>query len=566
MSGMISAGGLISGMDTNTLIRQLMQIERQPITRVETQITRLREQQESLRTMRGTLQTVRNRAQDFKLNLVFGQYSTASSEPSVLTASVSASTAATGNYSVNVTRLASATVASSSAALGAPVGGGATMSTIGVSDGAFSVNGVSFNVTGATTLDGLLTQITSSAAGVNASYDPAADRVTFTNKTAGDTSIINIQTPADGSDFLSRVGLTGAFQGSTGDGATTVTGTRRLGSVDPMEELQGISFASGPVTAGSFSINGAAITVSLTDSLSDVINAINASDAGVRASYDATTDGLQIQSTTLGSRTVSFTSGSSNFLDAVNLTGATQVAGQDAEFSINGGPVQNRNTNEIADAISGVTLNLLSTGTSSVTVGEDSDAVTAKVQEFVDAVNTALAELGDLTASGAVLANDPSLRQIRESIVTTMFGLVSGATGDYRSLVSMGIGTGSDFDSTAPLQFSLDTDAFKEALRTDSASVMSVFQNAGGSGVADRMFTYLDETTAFSGFLNQRAQANGTIDSQIQSYNDRIDRMEERAALKETRLRRQFNVMEQVLSGLQQQNSSLAGIASRLSF
>ena len=51
----------------------------------------------------------------------------------------------------------------------------------------------------------------------------------------------------------------------------------------------------------------------------------------------------------LRSRMISFASGTSNFLDITNLTAATQTAGADSQFTVNGGPVQTQNTNDVAE-------------------------------------------------------------------------------------------------------------------------------------------------------------------------------------------------------------------------
>jgi flagellar capping protein FliD len=46
----------------------------------------------------------------------------------------------------------------------------------------------------------------------------------------------------------------------------------------------------------------------------------------------------------------------------MNLDSATQTAGSDAVFKVNGGAEQTRNSNTITDVISGTTLTLIKTG------------------------------------------------------------------------------------------------------------------------------------------------------------------------------------------------------------
>ena len=74
------------------------------------------------------------------------------------------------------------------------------------------------------------------------------------------------------------------------------------------------------------------------------------------------------------------------------------------------------------------------------------------------------------------------------------------------------------------------------------------------------LFDYLDEITGATGFLNSRAKSNGTIDMQIENYNDQIERLEDRLEQKEQRLRKQFTQMEQMVSVYQTQASSLSSL------
>ncbi len=48
MAGSFNIGGLVSGLDTNSIINQLMQIERQPITRLQQRVTQLQNQRTAI--------------------------------------------------------------------------------------------------------------------------------------------------------------------------------------------------------------------------------------------------------------------------------------------------------------------------------------------------------------------------------------------------------------------------------------------------------------------------------------------------------------------------------------
>ncbi len=568
MAGAFSAGGLITGLDTNQLISQLIQLERQPVVRMQARIARLEEQRTAIGRVRTQLQTLRNRAQDFRLGMVFGQFRAISSAEPVLTASLSGATPASGTYTIEVLQLASATSARSSSALGGAIDPDTPLSgsgiTTSITAGEFTINGTTFTIEPDTqSLNQILAEINSSGAGVTATYDPVEDKVTLENDTPGDTSIINLGASSDTSNFLTAAGLAGALQSTGSNGSTVVTSSRNLGAVAPGETLSASTFRNGAVTAGSFRINGVQINVDpAADTLDSVIAAINASDATVTASYDTTTDTIRVVSDALGSRTIAFESGTSNFLDVVNLTTATQTAGNDAQFTVDGGPVQTRNSNTVADVITGVTVNLRSEGTSTITVETDRDAIVEGVRGFITAFNEALTVIHDQTARDATLENDSSITMLSSQLQYLIFSNVEGLGGLFSNAVQIGINTGSTFDSQAVAQFELDEEAFLDALTKSPENVEQLLANSEGTGIADIIAGYLEQATSTTGFLSQRTRAGGTIDSQILAYNSRIERLEYNITQHEQRYRAQFARLEQMASMYQSQGSSLVSLSN----
>jgi flagellar hook-associated protein 2 len=268
-----------------------------------------------------------------------------------------------------------------------------------------------------------------------------------------------------------------------------------------------------------------------------------------------------VVSDTLGSRTVSFISGTSNFLDMTNLTTAVQEAGNDAQFTLNGGSVQTRNTNEISDAIGGVVLSFQSVGTSTVTVSTDDEAIVESVQEFIDEFNASFSILHEQTQSGAAAENDLSLRIIQNFLQSTIFSDVAGLGGEHNNMLDIGISSGDVFDSEGIFQLQLDEDSFLEALRDDRGGVEQIFSNTDQTGVGDLFEDYLEDATSFQGFLNERIRGGGIIDDQIESFNTRIDNLERRVAATEARLRRQFSRLEVLSSTYQQQSAALSGLS-----
>lgn len=568
MSGTFSAGGLITGLDSNTLIRQLIQLERQPILRMQERISGLETQRDAVRELRTQLLSLRSAAQNFRFSNVFNQYKTTSSEEKVLTAETAGPNPVIGSYTLDVQQLASSTVARSGGTLGSPINTSVALNSSGmareVSAGTFKINGVELTIDPETqSLDTILNMITSSAAGVNATYDTATDKILLENKNAGDTSVINLGSSDDSSNFLEVTALRNATQYTGTNGSTVATGTRHLGSIDPGAKISEISFAGGPVSAGDFRINGISITVDPEGTLSDLLMAITDSDAGVSATYDSSTDQIRFVSKSLGSRTIGFSDGTSGFLAAANLTTAVQEPGKDSQFSINGGAVQTRNSNEVTDAVGDITLKFLSVGQSTLSVSGDDDKIVEDINAFLTAFNESVDKIAELTGEEGNLQNDFSIRSIDSLLRNMVFSIVQGAGGDFSSLAGIGISTGDSFDSTAVAHLELDADEFKKALRTNRLNVSNLFHNLGKTGIADQIFEYVDGATKVTGFLNNRSKSNGSLDQQIQSINDQIAQMEVRVTNKEARLRKQFAQLEQLSSTYQSQSSSLSALAYR---
>jgi flagellar hook-associated protein 2 len=568
MSGAFSAGGLITGIDTNSLVTQLMQLERRPIFRMQRRITSLEKQQAAVKDLRTQLQTLRSKMQDFRFGIDFDSFNVDSSEESIATAIASGPNPASGSFSVNVTRLASATNVISSGRLGAPINPAAQFANSGINhdatSGIFSINGTPFDFDlTVSSLNDIMGVINGAGIGVTATYDGVTDKVTIVNSTPGDTTIINFGASDDTSNFLDLIGMNNATQVTNGSGSTEVESIVGLENVNQGRLLNTLAFDVAAVGAGSFFINGVSISVDPTvDALSDVIERINNSDAGVQASYDPTSDGVRIVSKNLGSCTLSFMNGTSNFLDVMKLTAAVQTAGKDSEFSIDGGPVQTHNSNDITAAIADIKINLKSLGTTTVTVGRNQDAAIELIQEFVDVFNESIKGVANLVADEGGLSNDATIRTIKSALQSIVFDQISGLSGSFESILNIEISTGDDFDPSAVFALKIDETELREAIDSNFVNVEELFANDAETGIADQLFDYLDEITKTGGFLHLRAKPNGSIDAQIQNLNDNIEAMEKRIVVRERRLRASFTRMEQMAANFQAQATAFTSFSA----
>lgn len=108
--GILRLGGLASGLDTDALIKQLMSLERRPVTQLEQKRDTLQSEANAWRDINSRLLTLQKRVAELK-NVSASTWSAMKvtvSDASIYTASAE-STAAPGDYTVQVVRLASAT-------------------------------------------------------------------------------------------------------------------------------------------------------------------------------------------------------------------------------------------------------------------------------------------------------------------------------------------------------------------------------------------------------------------------------------------------------------------------
>src|SRR5215467_1238013 len=105
VSGVITVGGLATGLDTNNIISQLVQIESRPLDLLKGQLTDLQATQTSVGTVGGKLATVKSAADALTTLGSVLVRKAASSNETVLTAAAGTGASA-GSVSLNVTQLA----------------------------------------------------------------------------------------------------------------------------------------------------------------------------------------------------------------------------------------------------------------------------------------------------------------------------------------------------------------------------------------------------------------------------------------------------------------------------
>jgi len=188
---MISAPGIGSGLDVNSIVKQLVAIERQPINRLQADKANLNAQVSAFGTLKSALSTFQDALASLKTVSAFQVFTATSADSAAFTATAD-STAAIGSTNIQATQLA---VADKQASVGIADTGTTTLGTAGDTV-QFTVNGNSFTVNGGgLTLTGLRDAINNATdnVGVTAtilSETPTSNRLILTSDNTGTANAI----------------------------------------------------------------------------------------------------------------------------------------------------------------------------------------------------------------------------------------------------------------------------------------------------------------------------------------------------------------------------------------
>jgi flagellar hook-associated protein 2 len=239
-TGTLSAAGVGSGLDVKGMVSQLMTVEQRPMTLLATKEASYQFKLSSLGSVQGSLSALQTTAQSLK-TAGSAAYSTSVSDSTVLSATAD-STAASGNYALQVTKLAQVQKLVSAAP-----GLADTSSTVGLGS-ATSIT-ITLGTTSGTPVDGQY-----ASAGFVA--DPARTPVTLSidssnNTLAGIRDAINAANAGvtasiinDGSSAPYRLALTSNNSGAASSMQLTVSGEAAVKSLvgfDPTEASQSLS-------------------------------------------------------------------------------------------------------------------------------------------------------------------------------------------------------------------------------------------------------------------------------------------------------------------------------------
>jgi flagellar hook-associated protein 2 len=597
--------GLGSGIDMNAIVTQLMTAERSPETKMNTLKLAALASQSAWSDIGSKLSALQTAAKALDSVTQAQGASATSSDTSTLTATAAAG-AIPGGTTITVGRLATAQQLTTGA-LSAPsllVGAGQAV----VSAGLGPVGGSSLAVTGATAAGSHTITVTTPSAAASAhgttgpglAYAPGTDDLTVTLAdgvphtvtlgTYASTSalVADLNTQLSGTASVQLVAgqlqissrdegsgatltLAGGALATLGLAAGTTAGTDAQVSLDGTTPVtvshvdtgstvtlaNGVSFTTGTkLRAGTATFD--VVRTDATTTLADLTAALNAAGSPVSASVLNTGDGtgapyrlvLSAKSAgTAGALTVDATG--INVLDPGQLSEVTGAV--DAQVSV-GGATITRSSNTINDLLPGVTLNLVKTGTSTVTVGTDAAGASTKASALVDALNGVLSSVSaqvaynSTTKKGGPLSGETMARGISTTLLDD--ALDAQGTGQIKVLSQLGI------ETTRSGTLSFNATTFAAAMQKDPDGVASLL-----SGFAKSVEDYAKDATSSTGLVTKAAKSAG---DEARRRQDQIDAFEVRMTALETSYRAKFSALDAALGKLKQQQSAVSSAISSL--
>lgn len=325
--------------------------------------------------------------------------------------------------------------------------------------------------------------------------------------------------------------------------------------------------ASDPLgLSGTVTVNGVAVTVDASMSLRDIASALNASEAGVRATI--VDNRLVIEHKELGKPLdlVDSSAAADGVLKQLGILTQDQATGQwvanviqheqNAVIEVNGIEVT-RPGNVIDDVVDGITFTIHDRGsdeerTAVIEVAKDANDAVAKIKEVVDQINSALEFMASRLEKGAVLQGDATLIRLQSALRLELMERVDTGT-PYSTLSAIGL----RFSREGRLE--VDETKLREALEADAQAVYKLFaadtkSGDAADGIARRLRDLIRSYTQTGGVIASRREM---FERQIKDIDASIERMKERLSRQEERLYRQFRAMEQALSALQTQSAWL---------
>jgi len=312
-------------------------------------------------------------------------------------------------------------------------------------------------------------------------------------------------------------------------------------------------FGAGDITLD-IDGNSYTITVLATDTVGDVADMIsNQTDGKIQSSL-LNVGGeepfrLVIKSTDTGAK---------NAIDItadISFRNPKGSQASDAEIRIDGILIR-RDTNEIDNLVEGVNITLTKTGESRISITQDTDKITEKMQEFVTKYNELLDSVKSLTnydedtKVAGVFQSSSEIRNMLAPLKDIFATTISGA-GKMSEDFGLKVERGG--------KITFDEDKFKEALSDDTTAVQNFFIGEGETkGIFRNMNTELFQIGTSSDGILKTLKVN--YDAKSKALIESLEKAQERLDAKYEIMQQKFASYDAVIGRLSQASSTLTSL------
>lgn len=531
VNGVTRVTGLTSGLDVDSIVKQLVTAEKAK------KLNKLQQKEQLAEWRQTSYQTVTSEINAFadkyfsstaSTSLLsaknFTKYTVTSSDSAVAATYTSAASA--GTHRVFVSQLATAATRSTSGlAQNIKSGAAVDFSVVDLSDTGMviTVDGTEYtcDTSEVTSLATLQTAIDDAAG--SGKLTVSQDSSGYLTITAADSGVqtITLSAPETGTSALAALGFT-ASGAVTANRLDTSTAT-----VADVANYLGFGFNTSTDADGNtietlnFTINGVSLSIDSTETVAEMIDDISDADCGATLAYDQTTGELVFTAAATGAGSLlnigetvnaatarSDADGTTDTETVGFLSKTTATGGKDAKMTVDGvAYTRSSNTvtlngvtytlNAVTDADADGTADSGETATVSLTL--DTDGIYDLVSNFVTDYNSLIATLNDLVdenydtdyppltddqkedmtdeeitkwetkAKTGILEDDSLIKSFLSELRSSLTDSISGVSS---SIFSIGINTG-DYADNGKLE--IDEDALKEAITADPQAIVAMF-------------------------------------------------------------------------------------------
>ncbi|NPV48485.1 MAG: flagellar filament capping protein FliD [Armatimonadetes bacterium] len=473
--GTTSVDGLISGLDTTSIIKSLADVRRRPIALLNQRISERTAAYTSYQSLAGQVLALQANAAAVADGSVLQARTVKVSDGASLLA-YAATGAPVGTYEVVVDRLAEAHKLASAV----------------VSDpaapldfaGDIIVNGRPIAVTADDSLNDVCQAINQAGAGVNATVlhiSDAEHRLVLTALETGAGNAIDLL-DANAAGFLQSLGLLAGepvVKHAIASGAASDYLTSKLA---PVATALGLSVAP----AGTVTINGQSVDINLAeDTLEDIAARISEAVVGVTATVTSVVEGAgtRYRLELVGAEGTPVLTDAGGVMQALGLQayGAANElqAAQDARIYVDGFLVE-RPTNQIDNALDGLSLDLLHASPDTpvtLTVASDPEAAVTAMQRLVSSYNAVVSALNagltfdTETGEGGAFLGDFAVAGVQAQLHTAAMSAVATLGGSLTLPSQLGLSVDKDG------LLALNAETLRSVLASDPEGVVRLLSN-----------------------------------------------------------------------------------------